>query len=63
MNSTSKIVVALLLAFVWTGLCFGQGSASGDLHVTVKDQKGGVVTNCRQSRRGAGKAFVALDYP
>ena len=57
MNSTSKIVVALLLALVWTGLAFGQGSASGDLHITVKDQKGAVVTNAVVTAREQAKAF------
>jgi hypothetical protein len=58
MNSTSKIVAALLLAFVWIGSAFGQGSASGDLHITVKDQKGGVVTNATVTAAEQNKAFV-----
>ena len=37
---------------------FGQGSASGDLHVTVKDQKGGVVTNATVTAAEQNKAFV-----
>ena len=58
MNFTSKIVVALMLALVWTSSSFGQGSASGDLHVTVRDQKGGVVTNATVTAAEQNKAFV-----
>jgi hypothetical protein len=57
MNSMSKIVAALTLALTWTSMAFGQGSASGDLHVTVKDQKGAVVTNAVVSAREQAKAF------
>ncbi len=57
MNSTSKIVAALLLALIGTGLAFAQGSASGDLHVTVKDQKGAMVTNAVVTAREQAKAF------
>jgi hypothetical protein len=60
MNSTSKIVVALLLALIWTGTSFGQGSASGDLHVTVKDPKGGVVTGATVTAREQDKAFMRM---
>jgi hypothetical protein len=55
MNSTSKIVVSLL-AFVWTSSS-GQGSASGDLHVTVRDPKGAVVTNAVVTAREQAKAL------
>ncbi len=58
MNSTSKIVAALMLALIGTGLAFAQGSASGDLHVTVKDQKGAVVTNAVVSAQEQARAFV-----
>jgi hypothetical protein len=58
MNSTSKIVAALLLALIWTGSAFAQGSASGDLHVTVRDPKGGLVTNATVTAREQDKAFV-----
>jgi Carboxypeptidase regulatory-like domain/TonB dependent receptor len=58
MNSTSKIVAALLFALVWIGAAFGQGSASGDLHVIVKDEKGGFVTNATVTVREQAKATV-----
>jgi len=58
MNSTSKIVAALLLALIWTGSAFAQGSASGDLHVTVRDPKGGLVTSATVTAREQDKAFV-----
>jgi hypothetical protein len=58
MNSTSKIVAALLLAFIWTGTSFGQGSASGDVHVTVRDQKGSMVTGATVTAREQDKAFM-----
>ena len=57
MNSTSKIVAALTLALVWTCSAFGQGSASGDLHVTVRDPKGAMVTNAVVTVREQAKAF------
>ncbi len=57
MNSTSKLVAALCLALLWTALAFGQGSASGDLHITVRDQKGAVVTNAMVTAREQAKAF------
>jgi hypothetical protein len=58
MNFTSKIAVALLLAFIWTGSAFGQGSASGDLHVIVKDEKGSLVTSATVTAREQAKGFM-----
>jgi len=58
MKSTSKIVAAFLLALVWTGSSFGQGSATGDLHVIVKDEKGSVVTSATVTAREQAKATV-----
>jgi hypothetical protein len=58
MNSTSKIVAALLFAFVWIGTALGQGSATGDLHVIVKDEKGSVVTSATVTAREQAKATV-----
>src|SRR6201984_1493408 len=57
MNSTSKLVAALTLALIWTCSAFGQGSASGDLHVTVRDPKGAVVTNALVTAHEQAKAF------
>jgi len=58
MNSTSKIVAVLTLALIWTCTAFGQGSASGDLHVTVRDPKGAVVTNALVTVHEQAKAFA-----
>jgi hypothetical protein len=38
-------LVSLASVLLFANLCFGQGSATGDLHVTVKDPKGNFVTN------------------
>jgi hypothetical protein len=57
MNFTSKIAVALVLTLISTAMTFGQGSASGDLHVTVRDEKGAVVTNAVVTAREQAKAF------
>jgi len=45
--------VLLLLA----GLALAQGVATGDLHIKVKDEKGGVVTNATVTARAPAKAF------
>jgi hypothetical protein len=58
MNSTSKIVAAMLFFFVWIGTAFGQGSATGDVHVIVKDEKGSVVTTATVTAREQAKATV-----
>ena len=58
MHSKFKIVVALLLAIFSVSTAFGQGSASGDVHVIVKDAKGGVVTNATVTAREQAKATV-----
>lgn len=58
MYSTSKIVVAVLLAVFSNAPAFGQGSASGDVHVIVKDAKGSVVTNATVTAREQAKATV-----
>jgi hypothetical protein len=57
MKSTCKIVIVLSLALVWTSLGFGQGAATGDLHVTVKDEKGNLVTNAKVTAREQNKGF------
>ena len=57
MKSTSKILLALLLALFCSGLAFAQGSATGDLHVTVKDEKGNLVTNATVTAREQNKGF------
>jgi outer membrane receptor for ferrienterochelin and colicin len=50
-NSASFAVVIVLL----NALCLGQGVATGDLHITVKDPKGSVVTNATITARDPAK--------
>jgi hypothetical protein len=40
-----KPLLLTMIVFALTALIYGQGAATGDLHVTVKDQSGKVVTN------------------
>lgn len=46
--------VWLLLMCQWA---FAQGAATGDLHVTVRDPKGGIVTNATVTARDQARAF------
>ncbi len=55
--SLKKLVSVGLLVLLFTTLGFAQGAATGDLHVTVKDQKGNVVTNATVTASEQGKAF------
>ena len=48
----------MLFFFVWIGTAFGQGSATGDVHVIVKDEKGSVVTTATVTAREQAKATV-----
>jgi len=57
MNSKSKVLLALLLALLCPVLAFAQGAATGDLHVTVKDEKGSLVTNATVTAREQNKGF------
>ncbi|HUJ94192.1 MAG TPA: TonB-dependent receptor [Terriglobales bacterium] len=52
-----KLIAAALFVCVLTTLGFAQGVATGDLHVTVKDSKGSVVTNATVTASAVGKAF------
>jgi len=53
-----KLVAAALCVALFTTFGFSQGGvATGDLHVTVKDSKGGVVTNATVMASAVGKAF------
>ncbi len=58
MNFNQKFAVAVVFGALSAILAFGQGSASGDLHVIVKDPKGSVVTNATVSAREQAKGFV-----
>ncbi|HET7208514.1 MAG TPA: carboxypeptidase regulatory-like domain-containing protein [Terriglobales bacterium] len=53
-NACSGFAVTLLLA----AIAFAQGSASGDLHVVVKDAAGKVVTNATVNAVEQGKAVT-----
>jgi len=57
MNFKSKILLALSLALLCPILTFGQGAATGDLHVTVKDEKGNLITNATVTAREQNKGF------
>ena len=53
----SKLVSVACLLLLGSVLALGQGAATGDLHVTVKDSKGGVITNASVSARDEAKGF------
>lgn len=55
MNLRKSVSLAFFL-LVTTTFSLAQGSASGDLHVTVKDPKGNLVTNATVTAQEAGKA-------
>jgi hypothetical protein len=46
-----KLVSLLVLMLALTTFGFAQSSATGDLHVTVKDSKNSAVTNARLTNR------------
>jgi hypothetical protein len=52
-----KPVMLAFLMMLLASLGFAQGVATGDLHVTVKDPKGGLVTNATVTARDQAKAF------
>src|SRR5689334_19691265 len=51
-----KFVSLVSLLLLASTLTFAQGSASGDLHVAVKDQKGSAVANAIVTVQEQGKA-------
>ncbi len=51
-----KICLLLVLVLARACLCYGQGVTTGNLHVTVKDPKGSLVTNATVTVRDAAKA-------
>jgi Carboxypeptidase regulatory-like domain/TonB dependent receptor len=55
--SMRKLVSLVFSSLLLTALGFGQSAATGDLHVTVKDPKGNVVTNATVTAREPAKAF------
>jgi Carboxypeptidase regulatory-like domain len=58
MIRTVKAVSMSCLVLLLSAICFGQGGAStGDLHVTVKDAKGSLVTNATVTVRDVAKGL------
>ena len=58
MIRTVKAVSMSCLVLLLAAICFGQGGAStGDLHVTVKDAKGSLVTNATVAVRDVAKGL------
>jgi hypothetical protein len=56
MTMWKPLSLAFLLMLL-TPLGFAQGVTTGDLHVTVKDPKGALVTNATVTARDQAKAF------
>src|SRR5882762_8201212 len=57
MKPAWKILIASILALLSTGLAFAQGAAAGDLHVTVRDEKGHLVANATVTAREQAKGL------
>src|SRR5437868_4820332 len=57
MNATAKLFSIAFSILMLTTLAAAQGAASGDLHVTVKDPKGNLVTNANVTAREQAKGF------
>src|SRR5581483_6343880 len=55
--TTRKLVSLVLLPLIFASIAFGQGAASGDLHITVRDQKGELVTNATVTAREQAKGL------
>jgi hypothetical protein len=59
MIRTFKAATWSFLVLMFSTLCFGQGGvATGDLHVTVKDPKGSLITNATVTVRDTNKGLV-----
>src|SRR6266849_7670031 len=52
-----KLVSVAFQLVLFTTLGFAQGAATGDLHITLRDPKGGVVTNATVTARDESKAL------
>ncbi|MBZ5654580.1 MAG: TonB-dependent receptor [Acidobacteriia bacterium] len=57
MKKTLRLLCFAVLFALIRQLAFAQGSATGDLHVTVKDPKGGMVTNATVTVRDVAKGL------
>jgi hypothetical protein len=58
MKSTLKVLLVSILAVLWASQAFGQGAATGDLHITVKDERGNLITNATVTAQEQAKGFV-----
>ncbi len=54
---TPRLALTFVVLFILPSLLHGQGVATGDLHVTVKDPKGSLVTNADVTVRDQDKAI------
>jgi hypothetical protein len=52
-----NLVSAICLIFMLAALGFAQGASTGDLHITVRDLKGGMVTNASITARDETKGL------
>lgn len=52
-----KLVAVACVVVVLASLGFAQGASTGDLHITVRDPKGGVVTNATVTARDEAKGL------
>ncbi len=57
MTRILRILVPVVLLTLLTAISQAQNAATSELHVTVKDPKGAVVTNATVAARDEGKAF------
>lgn len=57
MKATLRLLCFAVLFLLIRQLAFAQGAATGDLHVTVKDPKGSVVTNATVTVRNVAKGL------
>jgi hypothetical protein len=58
MKATLRLFCFAILPVLMCQLAFAQGAATGDLHVTVKDQKGSIVPNATVTVRDQARAFL-----
>jgi hypothetical protein len=57
MNAMMRLLCSAVLFGLVSSLAFAQGVATGDLHVTVKDPKGSLVTNATVTVRDVAKGL------
>ncbi len=57
MRTTLRLLFMVSIFLMFSSLALGQGAATGDLRVTVKDQKGNVVTNATVTVKDVAKGL------